>query len=113
MMSDFSVPRITEQSTDSSDYSCSDSVCGRFSNDYFGCTSSHWLYQNRSKKKNDNELIIESIIPFDFDQHADRSWPLILVGSLVFLPGFYHVRIAYWAWQGDKNFSYEDIPDLD
>jgi len=36
-----------------------------------------------------------------------------LVGSLVFLPGFYHVRIAYWAWKGDKDFSFADIPDLD
>ncbi|CAF0835480.1 unnamed protein product [Rotaria sordida] len=46
-------------------------------------------------------------------QHTDRSWPLILVGLLVFLPGFYHIRIAYWAWKGDKNFSFADIPDLD
>jgi len=46
-------------------------------------------------------------------QYSDRSWPLILIGSLVFLPGFYHVRIAYWAWKGDKSFSFADIPDLD
>ncbi|CAF4593438.1 unnamed protein product [Rotaria sp. Silwood1] len=46
-------------------------------------------------------------------QHTDRSWPLILIGLLVFLPGFYHIRIAYWAWKGDKNFSFADIPDLD
>jgi len=46
-------------------------------------------------------------------QYSDRSWPLILIGSLVFLPGFYHIRIAYWAWKGDKNFSFADIPDLD
>ncbi|CAF0892904.1 unnamed protein product [Rotaria sp. Silwood1] len=46
-------------------------------------------------------------------QYSDRTWPLILVGSLVFLPGFYHLRIAYWAWKGDRNFSFSDIPDLD
>lgn len=46
-------------------------------------------------------------------QYKDRTWPLILVGSLVFLPGFYHLRIAYWAWKGDKSFSFADIPDLD
>ncbi|CAF0825320.1 unnamed protein product [Adineta ricciae] len=46
-------------------------------------------------------------------QYSDRTWPLIVVGSLVFLPGFYHLRIAYWAWKGDKNFSFADIPDLD
>jgi len=38
---------------------------------------------------------------------------LIFIGSLVFIPGFYHLRIAYWAWKGDKNFSFADIPDLD
>ncbi|CAF0993007.1 unnamed protein product [Adineta ricciae] len=46
-------------------------------------------------------------------QYSDRTWPLILIGSIVFLPGFYHLRIAYWAWKGDKNFSFSDIPDLD
>ncbi|CAF1065636.1 unnamed protein product [Adineta ricciae] len=46
-------------------------------------------------------------------QYSDRTWPLILIGSIVFLPGFYHLRIAYWAWKGDKNFSFADIPDLD
>lgn len=46
-------------------------------------------------------------------QYSDRTWPLILIGTLVFLPGFYHVRVAYWAWKGDQNFSFGDIPDLD
>ncbi|CAF0753997.1 unnamed protein product [Adineta steineri] len=46
-------------------------------------------------------------------EYSDRTWPLILIGSLVFLPGFYHIRIAYWAWKGDKSFSFADIPDLD
>ncbi|CAF1200166.1 unnamed protein product [Rotaria sordida] len=46
-------------------------------------------------------------------QYSDRTWPLILVGTLIFLPGFYHLRIAYWAWKGDRNFSFADIPDLD
>jgi len=46
-------------------------------------------------------------------QYSDRTWPLILIGTLLFLPGFYHIRIAYWAWKGDRNFSFADIPDLD
>ncbi|CAF3766626.1 unnamed protein product [Rotaria magnacalcarata] len=46
-------------------------------------------------------------------QYSDRTWPLILIGTLVFLPGFYHLRIAYWAWKGDRDFSFADIPDLD
>ncbi|CAF0937177.1 unnamed protein product [Didymodactylos carnosus] len=46
-------------------------------------------------------------------QYSDRTWPLILVGTIVFLPGFYHVRIAYYAWKGYKGFTFDDIPDLD
>jgi len=46
-------------------------------------------------------------------QYSDRTWPLILVGTILFLPGFFHVRIAYWAYKGSKGFSFEDIPDLD
>ncbi|CAF1348964.1 unnamed protein product, partial [Didymodactylos carnosus] len=46
-------------------------------------------------------------------QYRDRTWPLILVGTIVFLPGFYHVRIAYYAWKGYKGFTFDDIPDLD
>ena len=53
------------------------------------------------------------MIVCDVFQYKDRTWPLILIGTLVFLPGFYHLRIAYWAWKGDKNFSFSDIPDLD
>mmetsp|Transcript_34744 Transcript_34744/g.87941 ORF Transcript_34744/g.87941 Transcript_34744/m.87941 type:complete len:103 (+) Transcript_34744:164-472(+) len=38
--------------------------------------------------------------------------PLLVVGSLAFLPGFYHTRIAYYAWRGYKGYSLNLIPDF-
>ncbi|XP_018587121.1 transmembrane protein 230b [Scleropages formosus] len=45
--------------------------------------------------------------------HPDRTIPVLIIGILVFLPGFYHLRIAYYAWRGYHGYSYEDIPDFD
>ncbi|XP_035661463.1 transmembrane protein 230-like [Branchiostoma floridae] len=44
-------------------------------------------------------------------QYADRTWPVLLLGLLVFIPGGYHVFIAYNAWRGVKGYSFDDIPD--
>jgi hypothetical protein len=38
-------------------------------------------------------------------------WPLFIIGSLLFLPGFYHVYIAYMAWRKFEGYSFEDIPN--
>ena len=46
-------------------------------------------------------------------QYADRTWPVMLIGVLMFVPGFYHVRIAYYAFKGCHGFSYEDIPEFE
>ncbi|KAI8789702.1 transmembrane protein 230 [Biomphalaria glabrata] len=46
-------------------------------------------------------------------QYSDRTWPLLLLGSLMFIPGVYHVRIAYYAYKGYDGYSYEDIPEFD
>ncbi|XP_061673486.1 transmembrane protein 230b [Syngnathoides biaculeatus] len=43
----------------------------------------------------------------------DRSIPVLVIGVLVFLPGIYHLRIAYYAWKGYPGYSYDDIPDFD
>lgn len=43
----------------------------------------------------------------------DRTVPVLIIGILVFLPGFYHLRIAYYASKGYRGYSYEDIPDFD
>ncbi|KAL2091787.1 hypothetical protein ACEWY4_011585 [Coilia grayii] len=46
-------------------------------------------------------------------QHQDRTIPVLIIGILVFLPGFYHLRIAYYASRGYRGYSYDDIPDFD
>lgn len=46
-------------------------------------------------------------------QHSDRTVPVLIIGILVFLPGFYHLRIAYYASKGCPGYSYDDIPDFD
>ncbi|XP_055400200.1 transmembrane protein 230 isoform X2 [Bubalus kerabau] len=46
-------------------------------------------------------------------QGADRAVPVLIIGILVFLPGFYHLRIAYYASKGYRGYSYDDIPDFD
>ena len=46
-------------------------------------------------------------------QYADRTWPLILLGLLMFIPGAYHVRVAYMAYFGYEGFSFDDIPSFD
>uniref|UniRef100_A0A8C5DLF3 Transmembrane protein 230 n=1 Tax=Gouania willdenowi TaxID=441366 RepID=A0A8C5DLF3_GOUWI len=45
-------------------------------------------------------------------EHPDRTIPVIIIGLLVFLPGFYHLRIACYAAKGYRGYSYEDIPDF-
>lgn len=37
---------------------------------------------------------------------------LLVLGSITFLPGFYHTRIAYLAWKGVSGYSLNDIPDM-
>ena len=46
-------------------------------------------------------------------QGVDRAVPVLIIGILVFLPGFYHLRIAYYASKGYRGYSYDDIPDFD
>ncbi|XP_005991946.1 transmembrane protein 230 [Latimeria chalumnae] len=44
---------------------------------------------------------------------SDKTWPVMIIGILVFVPGFYHLRIAYYASKGYRGYSYDDIPDFD
>uniref|UniRef100_A0A8C4Q6K4 Transmembrane protein 230 n=1 Tax=Eptatretus burgeri TaxID=7764 RepID=A0A8C4Q6K4_EPTBU len=46
-------------------------------------------------------------------QYSDRTWPVLILGFLLFLPGAYHVRLAWFAWCGRPGYSYADIPDFD
>ncbi len=36
--------------------------------------------------------------------------PFLILGLVTFIPGFYHVRIAYYAFRGYSGYSYFDIP---
>ncbi|XP_054906874.1 transmembrane protein 230b [Poeciliopsis prolifica] len=45
--------------------------------------------------------------------NSDRTVPVLIIGIIVFLPGIYHLRIAYYASKGYPGYSYEDIPDFD
>lgn len=58
-------------------------------------------------------MLSESYTLFHLFQHSDRTVPVLIIGILVFLPGFYHLRIAYYASKGYPGYSYDDIPDFD
>jgi hypothetical protein len=38
---------------------------------------------------------------------------LMALGLLMFVPGFYHVRIAVYAFKQYPGYSFDDIPDFD
>ncbi|XP_042496765.1 transmembrane protein 230 [Macadamia integrifolia] len=35
-----------------------------------------------------------------------------VLGSVLFMPGFYYTRIAYYAYKGYKGFSFSNIPPV-
>ena len=39
-----------------------------------------------------------------------KATPMLIIGSICFVPGFYMVRVAYFAWKGNCGYSYHDIP---
>ena len=45
--------------------------------------------------------------------YGDRAVPLLVIGTICFIPGFYNVRIAYLAWKGYRGYSFDDIPNYD
>ena len=46
-------------------------------------------------------------------QPTDGPLVLLALGLLMFVPGFYHVRLAYYAFKEYPGYSFEDIPDFD
>lgn len=38
-----------------------------------------------------------------------RAAPLMVIGSIIFIPGAYNVRTAYYAWKGYRGYSFSDI----
>ncbi|XP_074586094.1 uncharacterized protein LOC141841802 [Curcuma longa] len=35
-----------------------------------------------------------------------------MLGSVLFLPGFYYTKIAYYAYKGYKGFTFDTIPTV-
>lgn len=46
-------------------------------------------------------------------KYSDRLWPMIILGGIMFLPGAYHIRIAYCAYKQYPGYSFTDIPEFD
>jgi len=44
---------------------------------------------------------------------TDGLLVLLLLGFVMFIPGFYHCRIAYYAYHKYPGFAFEEIPDFD
>jgi len=49
----------------------------------------------------------------DNEKYGDRLWPLIIFGSLMFIPGSYHVYLAVNVFLGTPGYSFDDIPEFD
>ena len=47
------------------------------------------------------------------EQTDVRALPLLFLGSLLFIPGFYHVRIAYYAYRGYHGYDFSQIPTFE
>lgn len=45
--------------------------------------------------------------------YSDKVWPMVILGALMFIPGAYHVRIAYYAYKKVPGFSFDDIPEFE
>ncbi|KAF9563287.1 hypothetical protein EC968_004900 [Mortierella alpina] len=43
----------------------------------------------------------------------DKGTPLLVLGALCFIPGAYHVGLAYYAYQEYEGYSFSHIPDMD
>lgn len=60
-------------------------------------------------------LIVGSLIVSGHidSKYADRMWPVIILGILMFIPGAYHVRVAILAHRKVPGYSFDDIPEFD
>lgn len=46
-------------------------------------------------------------------KYSDRLWPMIVLGGIMFLPGAYHIRIAFYAYKEYPGYSFADIPEFE
>ncbi|XP_039755206.1 transmembrane protein 230-like [Pararge aegeria] len=60
-------------------------------------------------------LVVGSLIVSGYidTKYSDRLWPMIVLGAIMFLPGAYHLRIAYYAYKEYPGYSFSDIPEFE
>ena len=46
-------------------------------------------------------------------QTDPRTIPMLFLGAILFIPGFYHVRIAYYAYKGYPGYDWSQLPVMD
>jgi hypothetical protein len=55
-----------------------------------------------------------AISHFIYTEHMEgdssQAYGFLVLGVLLFLPGFYETRIAYYSWRGYKGYTYSRIP---
>ncbi|XP_057431875.1 uncharacterized protein LOC130724619 [Lotus japonicus] len=58
-------------------------------------------------------IVIGSLMAYNH-VGGDRAHGLFfaILGMLLFIPGFYYTRIAYYAYKGYKGFSFSNIPPV-
>jgi hypothetical protein len=51
---------------------------------------------------------------FLYSEHMEgemeQVYGFLILGVLLFLPGFYETRIAYYSWRGAKGYRFSQIP---
>jgi len=45
--------------------------------------------------------------------YNDRLWPMIIFGSLMFIPGSYHVFLAIQTFRGVPGYLFDEYPTFD
>lgn len=73
----------------------------------------HWLINLNSGLFLHNWKLLINFFQICIFQFADRVWPMIIMGFLMFIPGAYHVRIAFYAYKGLPGYSFDDIPEFE
>ncbi|XP_008483094.1 transmembrane protein 230 [Diaphorina citri] len=46
-------------------------------------------------------------------EYEDRFWPFLILGVIMFLPGAYHLFVAFAAYKNIPGYSFSSIPDFD
>ena len=131
---DISLSSLNESSKHSiSDSAHADSLLSSFHNNSSSSSSNNTV-RNRSKLAALNNLVrspppkttlcasllfilglIFLILGFSyfFSSSQDKGLPLLILGSIMFIPGSYASYIIYGTWRGWPGFDFSQIPSYD